>query len=100
MTVVPVNVQAVKQEEQTRSRQRWKTPSGWKFPGMKPAIDCSVHPLKPDPARIDELKLVGNIFIFCYSDSKFRISEAKILFRVGLRGIHSWSSYSEVFAFE
>ncbi|XP_056000936.1 uncharacterized protein LOC130048351 isoform X2 [Ostrea edulis] len=56
MTVVPVNVEAVKKEEKAESRARWKTEKGWIYPGMKPTLECNEHPQRPNTARIEELQ--------------------------------------------
>lgn len=64
MTVVPVNVEAVKKEEKAESRARWKTEKGWIYPGMKPTLECNEHPQRPNTARIEELQevaLMGNL---------------------------------------
>ncbi|XP_062581954.1 uncharacterized protein LOC134243735 isoform X3 [Saccostrea cucullata] len=55
MTVVPVNVEALKKAEKEESRARWKTESGWIYPGMKSTLECNEHPRRPDTARIEEL---------------------------------------------
>lgn len=58
MTVVPVNVEAMKKKAEWDSKQKWKTEKGFIYPGMKSMLECNVHPSKPDPARLDELQEV------------------------------------------
>lgn len=58
MTVVPVNTEAVKKAEEQASKDNWKTPNGWVFPGRKTFIESNKHHKKPDPARVDELQMV------------------------------------------
>lgn len=60
MTVVPVNVEAVKKQEEADSKTAWKTPNGWVFPGKKTMIESNKHPSKLPQARVDELNLVGS----------------------------------------
>lgn len=55
MTVVPVNVPALKQAEKEASMQAYKTPTGWIYPGKKNMIESNKHPLKPHLARVDQL---------------------------------------------
>lgn len=55
MTVVPIDVPAVKREEKELEKKKWQTTSGWQYPGMRPSICNNEHPLKPSPGRIDEL---------------------------------------------
>ena len=60
MTVVPVNVEALKKQEAAEHRARFKTEKGWIFPGMKSMLECNVHPRRPITARVEELQEVGN----------------------------------------
>ncbi|XP_069101496.1 uncharacterized protein [Argopecten irradians] len=55
MTVVPVNVEALKKQAQKETKERWKTETGWIYPGMKTMQECNVHPGRPDTARAEEL---------------------------------------------
>ncbi|XP_021347646.1 uncharacterized protein LOC110446691 isoform X2 [Mizuhopecten yessoensis] len=55
MTVVPVNVEALKKQAQEEAKARWKTDSGWIYPGMKTMQECNVHPGRPNTARVEEL---------------------------------------------
>nr|XP_022302036.1 uncharacterized protein LOC111110021 isoform X1 [Crassostrea virginica]XP_022302037.1 uncharacterized protein LOC111110021 isoform X1 [Crassostrea virginica]XP_022302039.1 uncharacterized protein LOC111110021 isoform X1 [Crassostrea virginica] len=56
MTVVPVNVEALKKAEKAESQARWKTEKGWIYPGMKSMLECNEHPQRPNTARIEELQ--------------------------------------------
>ena len=58
MTVVPVNVEALKKAEKAESQARWKTETGWIYPGMKSMLECNEHPQRPNTARIEELQEV------------------------------------------
>ena len=58
MTVVPVNVDALKKQEKTDSKSRWKTEDGWIYPGMRESLEDNKHPKKPHVAAVDELKEV------------------------------------------
>lgn len=58
MTVVPVNVEALKKAEKEESQARWKMEKGWIFPGMKSTLECNEHPQRPNTARIEELQEV------------------------------------------
>ena len=58
MTVVPVNVEAVKKQEEKESKDAWKTPGGWVFPGKKTMIESNKHPNKPHISRVEELSMV------------------------------------------
>ena len=60
MTFVPVNVTNARREEQLSSREQWRTPAGWTFPGKKTMQESNVHPQRPDPARADELLNVSH----------------------------------------
>ncbi|XP_053378149.1 uncharacterized protein LOC123529262 isoform X2 [Mercenaria mercenaria] len=55
MTVVPVNVEALKKQEKLESEARWKTEEGWIYPGMKSTLEANEHPRHPHTARVDEL---------------------------------------------
>ena len=59
MTVVPVNVEALKKQEKLDSQAAWKTEEGWIYPGMKTTLEDNVHPKKPHPAAVDELNEVN-----------------------------------------
>lgn len=59
MTVVPVNVEALKKQEAMESQARWKTEDGWIFPGMHTALENNQNPKQPHPSRIDELNDVS-----------------------------------------
>ncbi|XP_060570277.1 uncharacterized protein LOC132728621 [Ruditapes philippinarum] len=56
MTVVPVNVEALKKQEKLDSEARWKTEEGWIYPGMKTTLEANEHPKHPHTARVDELQ--------------------------------------------
>ena len=58
MTVVPVNVEALKKQEKLESEAQWKTEEGWIYPGMKTTLEANVHPKKPHVAKLDELQEV------------------------------------------
>ncbi|XP_033746510.1 uncharacterized protein LOC117331748 isoform X3 [Pecten maximus] len=55
MTVVPVNVEALRKQAQKEAKERWKTETGWIYPGMKTMQECNIHPGRPDTARAEEL---------------------------------------------
>ncbi|XP_001191000.4 uncharacterized protein LOC755639 [Strongylocentrotus purpuratus] len=55
-SVVPVNVEAVKKAEEQRSKGAYQTDDGFVYPGIPISMESNVHPMKPDPARRDELK--------------------------------------------
>ena len=59
MTVVPDNLVAIKKDAEVTSKQKWKTPKGWSFPGKKTMVESNVHPLKPDIARTQYLITVS-----------------------------------------
>ena len=65
MTVVPVNVEALKKQEKSDSKARWKTEDGWIFPGMKESLEDNVHPKKPHVATVDELQEVQFFPLLC-----------------------------------
>ena len=65
MTVVPVNVDALKKQEKTDSKSRWKTEDGWIYPGMRESLEDNKHPKKPHVAAVDELKEVELFCLFC-----------------------------------
>lgn len=65
MTVVPVNVEALKKAEKEESQARWKTEKGWIYPGMKSTLECNEHPQRPNTARIEELQEVRDREIDC-----------------------------------
>ncbi|XP_052781235.1 uncharacterized protein LOC128217855 isoform X2 [Mya arenaria] len=56
MTVVPVNVEALKKQEKAESEAQWKTEDGFVYPGVKTTLEANQHPKKPHTARIDELE--------------------------------------------
>lgn len=56
MTVVPVNVEALKKQEKLESEAQWKTEEGWIYPGMQSTLEANQHPKHPHPARVDELQ--------------------------------------------
>lgn len=62
MTVVPVNVEALKKQEKLASEAQWKTEEGWIYPGMKSTLEANEHPKHPHPARVDELREVQNLY--------------------------------------
>lgn len=62
MTVVPVNVEALAKEARKESVDKWKTPTGWIFPGKKTSLESNNHPKRPDPARIDEVRTVKHVY--------------------------------------
>ncbi|XP_076468773.1 uncharacterized protein LOC143299450 isoform X2 [Babylonia areolata] len=55
-TVVPVDVDDLAKEEVRRSKELWRTPTGWIYPGRRSMIESNVHPKRPSTARVDELK--------------------------------------------
>ncbi|XP_072038562.1 uncharacterized protein [Amphiura filiformis] len=55
-TVVPVNVSALKKQEEQASIDAWQTKDGFIYPGMENALDDNQHPKQPDSARRDELQ--------------------------------------------
>ncbi|CAH1783576.1 unnamed protein product [Owenia fusiformis] len=55
MTVVPINVEAIKKQEEQESKDKYRTPNGWTYPGKKTMQEANKHPNKPDEARIDEI---------------------------------------------
>ena len=55
MTVVPVNVEALKKQAKMESEARWNTEDGWIYPGMKTTLEANVHPKRPHVSRSDEL---------------------------------------------
>lgn len=63
MTVVPVNVEALKKQEALESKARWKTEEGWIFPGMETSLTDNENPKKPHPARVDELNEVSDFVL-------------------------------------
>ena len=71
MTVVPVNVEALKKQEKLDSQAAWKTEEGWIYPGMKTTLEDNVHPKKPHPAAVDELNEV-NIYMFLCPHNQIR----------------------------
>ncbi|KAL5013481.1 hypothetical protein ScPMuIL_007751 [Solemya velum] len=56
MTVVPVNVDALKKAREEENRARMRTIRGWTFPGMKSALESNTHQQHPDSARSEELQ--------------------------------------------
>lgn len=58
-SVVPVDVEALEKQEQKDSVSAWQTADGFVYPGVDTAMKSNVHPKKPDPARIDELRDVS-----------------------------------------
>lgn len=70
MTVVPVNVEALKKAEKEESQARWKTEKGWIYPGMKSTLECNAHSQRPNTARIEELQEVceGEIYCSCNNE--------------------------------
>lgn len=59
MTVVPVNVEALKKQAKAESKARWKTENGFIYPGFKSMQESNVHPQRPDTARRDSLQQVN-----------------------------------------
>ncbi|XP_041347622.1 uncharacterized protein LOC121367489 isoform X2 [Gigantopelta aegis] len=55
MTVIPVDPEEFRKEELENMRSRWRTDSGFIYPGKKTMIQSNVHPDKPDDARLEEL---------------------------------------------
>ena len=68
MTVVPVNVEALKKQDKLESEAHWKTEEGWIYPGMQTTLEANVHPKKPHVATMDELKEVGKL-VKCWEAS-------------------------------
>lgn len=64
MTVVPVNIEALKKQEKLDSKACWKTEEGWIYPGIKTTEEDNVHPKKPHVAKVDELKEVRFIGLY------------------------------------
>lgn len=60
MTVVPVNVEALKKQAEEESKARWKTEKGWSYPGFRSMQESNIHPRKPGTARRDSLKEVSH----------------------------------------
>jgi len=58
MTVVPVNVEALRKQEAAESRARWKTEDGFVYPGVETTLEANMHPKRPHPARVEELQEV------------------------------------------
>ncbi|CAH1265877.1 KIAA1257 [Branchiostoma lanceolatum] len=56
MTVDPVDLEAVRKQQATESRDMWRTKEGFIYPGMKTTLECNVHPHKPGEARVDDLR--------------------------------------------
>ncbi|XP_066284865.1 uncharacterized protein [Branchiostoma lanceolatum] len=56
MTVDPVDLEAVRKQQATESRDMWRTKDGFIYPGMKTTLECNVHPHKPGEARVDDLR--------------------------------------------
>lgn len=56
MTVVPVNVEALKKQAKAESKARWKTEKGFIYPGFKSMLESNVHPQRPDTAKRDSLQ--------------------------------------------
>ena len=55
--VTPVNVEAIRRDEDSANVKRWRTTNGFVYPGPKSSTECNAHPLRPDTSRIEELKL-------------------------------------------
>nr|XP_006825114.1 PREDICTED: uncharacterized protein LOC102807383 [Saccoglossus kowalevskii] len=51
-TVVPVNMT----QEESVSKDSWRTPDGFIYPGIKNALESNEHIKRPHPAKCDELK--------------------------------------------
>jgi hypothetical protein len=62
MTVVPVNVKSVLDEEKEAAKAAWRTAKGWSFPGHKTMIASNKHPMKLDNAREEELRTVSSVY--------------------------------------
>lgn len=56
MTVVPVNVEALKKQAEAESKARWKTEDGWTYPGFRSMLDSNIHPKRPGTPRRDSLQ--------------------------------------------
>jgi len=67
MTVVPVNVEALKKQAKIDSQARWKTEDGWIFPGMDTSLENNENPKRPHYARVDELYDVSIASIYLSS---------------------------------
>jgi hypothetical protein len=59
MTFVPVNLKQIESDQKKESVSKWTTKEGWIFPHIKTSIESNEHPMKPDPARLDEISQVG-----------------------------------------
>lgn len=55
-TVLPVDPEAVRKQDNMDSKQLWRTEKGFIYPGKKTSLVSNTHPKKPDSARADELK--------------------------------------------
>ena len=64
MTLLPDDINAVKKTMEDKSKEEWKTPKGWSFPGKKTMAESNIHPSKPDTARTEHLTTVCSIFYF------------------------------------
>lgn len=60
MTVVPVNVEALKKQAEVESKARWKTEKGLIYPGFRTMQESNIHPKKPGTPRRDSLREVNN----------------------------------------
>ncbi|XP_071128270.1 uncharacterized protein [Mytilus edulis] len=56
MTVVPVNVEALKKQAEVESKARWKTEKGLIYPGFRTMQESNIHPKKPGTPRRDSLR--------------------------------------------
>ncbi|XP_074646485.1 uncharacterized protein LOC141902581 [Tubulanus polymorphus] len=57
MTVLPVNIDKLRKDQENHSRARWQTQNGFVYPGVKSTIDSNIHAKKPVEPRTDELKM-------------------------------------------
>ena len=61
MTVVPVNVEAVKKAEEEAHETAFRTLNGFTYPGEKTMIQTHAYLKKPDTARRAKLREVSAI---------------------------------------
>ena len=67
-TVVPVNVPALKKQEEQASVDAWQTKDGFIYPGMENALHDNRHLKQPDAARRDELRKVCTFILSQYAN--------------------------------
>ena len=77
MTVVPVNVPAKHKAEYDASKNAWKTPTGWIYPGKKTMRESNIHPMKPNLARLDQLEDVSDARVWSLNVAIFQWFSAR-----------------------